>query len=159
MKDLRKIIIPRCPSAEPEMEGAAVFAIIQGTVEEPRAAYLDRLVPLTPEIAATTAPIAPTEVFRLSAPCAARGCQHFDQGRCGLVNRLVQIVPSVVSIAPQCALRASCMWWLQEGVEACLRCPQVVTHMYGASARLVEAATPANPVGSGISGFGVPDGI
>ena len=142
MEDSRKRIMPRCPSSQPEVEGAAVFAIIQGTAAEPRAAYLDRLIPLTPEIAATTAPIHPTEVFRVSAPCAAKGCQHFGNGRCGLVNRVVQLVPSVVSSAPACALRPSCMWWLQEGVQACLRCPQVVTQMYGASAALVQAATP-----------------
>lgn len=142
MEDLRKCIMPRCPSSQPEVEGAAVFAIIQGTAAEPRAAYLDRLIPLTPEIAATTAPVRPTEVFRISGPCAASACRHFDKGRCGLVNRVVQLVPTVVYHAPACALRPSCMWWLQEGVEACLRCPQVVTEMYGASASLVQAATP-----------------
>ena len=144
MEHPRKGVVPACPSAQPEMKGAAVFAIIQGTATEPRAAYLNRVVPLTSEIAATTAPIRPTEVFRLAAPCAAGGCQHFGNGQCGLVNRVVQLVRPVVSSAPACALRPSCMWWLQEGVEACLRCPQVVTQMYGASAQLVQAATPQN---------------
>jgi hypothetical protein len=51
--------------------------------------------------------------------------------------------PAVVSHAPVCALRPSCKWWLQEGIEACLLCPQVVTQMYGASAPLVGAATPS----------------
>ncbi len=142
MEQSRKVAVRACPSSQPEAEGAAVFAIIQGTAAEPRAAYLDRLIPLTPEIAATTAPIRPTEVFRLSAPCAARACQHFDSGRCDLVNRVVQLVPPVISRAPACALRPSCMWWLQEGGKACLRCPQIVTQMYGASAQLVQAATP-----------------
>jgi hypothetical protein len=141
MEDLCNIV-PRCPSSQPEAEGAAVFAIIQGTAAEPRAAYLDRLVPLTPEIAASTAPIRPTEVFRVSGPCAACACQHFDNGRCSLANRLVQLVSPVVSGAPPCALRLGCMWWLQEGIEACLRCPQVVTQMYGANASLVRASAP-----------------
>jgi len=145
MEHLRKDVAPLCPSAQAEMDGAAVFAIIQGTATEPRAAYLDRLVPLTPEIAAHAAPVGPTEVFRMSAPCAAHGCRHFGEGRCNLANRLVRLVPPVVASAPPCVLRPGCMWWLQEGVEACLRCPQVVTQMYGASEHLVEAASPPEP--------------
>lgn len=124
------------------MKGAAVFAIIQGTAAEPRAAYLDRVVPLTAEIAAQAGPVNPAEIFRMSAPCAAHGCCHFGEGRCSLAGRLVQLAPAVVDAAPPCRLRPDCMWWLQEGVEACLRCPQVVTHRYGASAELMEAAAP-----------------
>jgi hypothetical protein len=142
MERLQKDAAPLCPSAQPHTEGAAVFAVVQGTATEPRAAYLDRLVPLTPEIAQTAAPINPEEVFRMAAPCAAHGCRHFGEGRCSLATRLVRLVPSVVASAPPCMLRPDCMWWRQEGVEACLRCPQVVTHMYGASSQLVEAASP-----------------
>jgi len=145
MQPLRQDDASLCPSAQPSAEGVAVFAVIQGTATEPRAAYLDRLVPLTPEIAATAAPVDPREVFRMSAPCASHGCRHFGEGRCSLVTRLVQLVPSVVTSAPPCMVRPHCMWWRQEGVEACMRCPQVVTHMYGAGAQLVEAATPPEP--------------
>ena len=142
MKDLRKDDALLCPSAQSHTEGAAVFAVVQGTATQPRAAYLDRIVPLTPEIAQTAAPINPEEVFRMAAPCAANGCRHFGEGRCSLATRLVQLVPSVVASPPPCLLRPDCMWWRQEGVQACLRCPQVVTHMYGASSHLVEAASP-----------------
>lgn len=146
MRHLRKDAVPLCPSVQPDLDGALVFAIVQGTVTQPRAAYLDRLVPLTPEIAARTAPARTTEVFRMASPCAERGCQHFGAGGCSLANRLVQLVPQVVASAPACALRPNCMWWLQEGVEACLRCPQVVTHLYGASTEMTEAAAPpSNP--------------
>lgn len=142
MEHWPKVVAPLCPSSQPEVEGAAVFAIIQGTATEPRAGYFDRLIPLTPQIAATAAPVSPTEVFRVAAPCAAHGCQHFGDGRCSLAHRLVQLAPSVVIHPPPCALRPNCLWWLQEGVEACLRCPQIVTHMYGAAAGLVQAASP-----------------
>lgn len=145
MQHLRRDDVLLCPSAQPHTKGAAVFAVIQGTATEPRAAYLDRVVPLTPEIAETTAPVNPAEVFRMAAPCASHGCRHFGEGRCSLVTRLVQLVPAVVTSAPPCMLRPDCMWWRQEGVEACLRCPQVVTHMYGASAQLTEASVPSEP--------------
>lgn len=142
MEHSRKGVVPACPSAQPEMKGAAVFAIIQGTAAEPRVAYLDRMVPLTPEVAAQAAPINPAEVFRISAPCAEHGCCHFDEGRCSLAGRLVKSAPAVVDAVPACRVRPNCVWWLQEGVEACLRCPQVVTHMYGASVEMREAAPP-----------------
>lgn len=141
MEHPHKDAIPHCPSSQP-VEGGVVFAIIQGTASEPRAGYLDRLIPLTPQIAATTASVSPTEVFRMSAPCAGDRCRHYSDGRCSLVKRLVHLVPRVVTTPPRCALRPDCMWWLQEGIRACLRCPQVVTHMYGASPRLVQAASP-----------------
>lgn len=145
MKHSQKGVEPACPSAQSEMKGAAVFAVIQGTAAEPRAAYLDQIVPLTAEVAALAAPIRPTEVFRVSARCAAQACCHFGDGRCSLADRLVRLVPKVVAAAPPCVLRPNCMWWLQEGVEACLRCPQVVTHLYGASPEMMEAATPPPP--------------
>src|SRR5262245_29432782 len=108
--------VPLCPSAQPSAEGVSVFAVIHGAVKEPRAAYLNRLVPLTPKIAETASPLRPDEVFRMSAPCAAHGCRHFDGGRCSLVTRLVQLVPVVVASAPPCMLRPDCLWWRQEGV-------------------------------------------
>ncbi len=132
-----------CPSAQPEMAGAAVFGLVQGTATNPRVAYLDRAVPLTSEIIATAAPVEPTEVFRIGAPCAGSCCQHFGEGRCRLAKRLVQLLPAVVSSAPPCALRPNCMWWRQEGISACERCPQIVTKMHGATERLVAAAAPA----------------
>lgn len=143
MEHSRKDIAPACPSAQPEINGAKVFAVVQGTAAEPRAAYLDQVVPLRAEIVALAAPVSPTEVFRISAPCAARGCCHFGEGRCSLAGRLVQLLPPVVVAAPPCMLRPNCMWWLQEGVAACLRCPQVVTQMYSASAEMTKAATPS----------------
>lgn len=142
MERLRKDAGLLCPSAQTHMEGVAVFAVIQGTAAQPRAAYLDRFVPLTREITETTVPVNPAEVFRISAPCAANGCRHYGEGSCSLATRLVQLVQPVVTGAPPCVVRPDCMWWQQEGVEACMRCPQVVTHMYGAGPQLVEAATP-----------------
>jgi len=134
-------LAPTCPSAQPEMSGASVFGIIQGSPSEPRVAYLERTVAMTPEVASLAAPVEPTEVFRIGAPCAGGGCVHFGEGRCRLAERLVQALP-VVSAAPPCAIRGTCMWWRQESIAACMRCPQIVTRMYGATETLQEAATP-----------------
>jgi len=142
MANAKTVVAPLCPSAQPEMTGATVFGLVQGTATEPRVAYLDRAVPLTPEILASAAPVLPTEVFRVGAPCAGGCCQHFGEGRCRLAVRLVQLLPPVVTSAPPCALRPNCMWWLQEGIYACSRCPQIVTHTHAPRALLVEVATP-----------------
>lgn len=135
-----------CPSAQPGMERASAFAVIGGSASEPRAEYVDRLVPLTPEVLALSAPVEPTEVFRIGAVCAGGSCQHFDGKKCQLAVRLVQILPAVVTAPPACSLRSTCMWWHQEGTAACLRCPQVVTRMYGASETMTDAARPRTQV-------------
>ena len=142
MATIKTDVAPQCPSAQPDMSGATVFGLVQGTATEPRVAYLDRAVPLTPEILASATPVEPTEVFRIGSPCAGGCCRHFGEGRCTLATRLVQSLSPVVAIAPRCALRSQCMWWRQEGVQACMRCPQIATRMPGASPVLVEAATP-----------------
>ncbi len=131
-----------CPSAQPEMSDASVFGVIQGSPSEPRVAYLERPVALTPEVAALAKPVEPTEVFRIGAQCAGSCCVHFGKGRCRLATRLIQTLPEVVSAAPPCAIRGTCMWWRQEGVAACKRCPQIVTRMYGATETLKDAAAP-----------------
>lgn len=135
-----------CPSAQAHEAGAQVFAVVGGTLEEPSVSYLDRPMPMSPELVEMTAPVDPAEVFRISAPCAGSRCSHFSetQHNCRLATRTVALAPVVVSKPPRCAIRTSCVWWSQEGVGACLRCPQVVTNDYMASDRVREAADPTN---------------
>lgn len=139
----------QCPSARPEMPGSAVLGVVLGTVEQPCVAYLEQPQPVTEELLALSAPASPTQVFRFSAPCAGKACQHFDGSDCRLATRIVERLPAVVDRLPECALRPACRWWLQEGEEACHRCPLVTTESYGAtegSEELRIAADPATPV-------------
>src|SRR5262249_42871091 len=85
--------VPFCPSAQPEMEGAVVFGVIEGTPEEPRVAYLTEPLPVTPELLALAEPVEPTEVFRIGAQCAEHACQHFASGKCQLGRKLAEEVP------------------------------------------------------------------
>jgi len=50
----------------------------------------------------------------------------------------------VVSKPPRCAIRSDCQWWHQEGVSACLRCPQVLTNDVRPSALAQRAGDPRN---------------
>ena len=70
---------------------------------------------------ALAAPLDPTEIFRLAAPCQTHHCPHFDGSDCGLATRIVQIMPAVVDQLPPCQIRHECRWFRQEGGAACLR--------------------------------------
>ncbi|WP_017721131.1 hypothetical protein [Kamptonema formosum] len=146
MKDIPVIPVnktePLCPSARPELENSAVFGVVTGTVEEPRVTYLQEIQSVTDELMALSHPVTPTEVFRISAPCAGSGCQHFDGTDCRLAKRIVAQMPAVAEELPPCAIRRNCRWWLQEGKVACVRCPQMITDNYNPSELIRHVATP-----------------
>jgi len=137
--------MPLCPSAQPEMADSVAFGVAVGTVDTPRVAYLVKPMPVTPELLALSGPVAPTEVFRFAAPCAGRGCRHFDGATCGLATKIVQLLPPAVESVPPCDIRPHCRWWQQEGKSACLRCPQIVTVTLAPSDLLRHAADPDAP--------------
>lgn len=137
---------PMCPSAPHHEPGAHVFAVVGGTLEEPSVSYLDKPLPMSQELIDMAGPVDPAEVFRISAPCAGQRCSHFNNEHhtCRLATRTVALASVVVTKPPRCAIRSSCVWWGQEGVSACLRCPQVVTHDFAADEVTKEAADPFN---------------
>jgi len=140
----------QCPSARPEMPGAHLLGLVEGSAERPRLAYLRRPEPVREELLALAGEGSPTRLFRFAAPCAGHACQHFDGSSCRLAQRIVERLPEAVAAPPVCALRPACRWWLQEGEAACRRCPMVVTESYGeidGSDELRVAADPATPVG------------
>ena len=61
-------------------------------------------------------------------------CRHFAGGDCTLAQRIVATLDPVVSELPACQIRKTCLWFHQEGKDACLRCPQVVTRHSSAAA-------------------------
>jgi len=133
-----------CPSVPHTWEGARIFAVVGGTVEAPELAYLDEALPVTEELVALTAPVQPDEVYRMAGACARERCAHHSgaDDRCTLVERTVELTPTVVHLLPRCAIRTTCRWWDQEGASACSRCPQVATRNYGADDLSRQAATP-----------------
>ena len=135
---------PLCPSALPEMPQGRLFGVMGGSATEPRLMYLDEAAPATESLLSLAGPVKPTEVFRLAAPCVETKCCHFDGKDCQLVTRIVQILPAVVDSLPACSIRKECRWFHQEGRDACVRCPQVVTLNCAASDEMVRAATPAS---------------
>ncbi len=122
-----------CPSAQPGMDQCRVLGVVQQQGPTPMLQYLNEDVPATPEVLAMSAPLKPTEVFRLAATCAEHRCPHFDGADCRLATRVVQILPAVVDTLPPCIIRKQCRWYSQEGGAACKRCPAITTVSYDLS--------------------------
>jgi hypothetical protein len=117
----------RCPSAPPDWPQAEIFAIAAGTPEEPTLAFLPKPIPVSDELVQSTAPLDPRQVFRIAAQCQEGGCRHWDGSGCSLVRRVIaQFEPKATDIPP-CRIRKLCVWFDQEGLEACRRCVGIPT--------------------------------
>lgn len=115
-----------CPSAQPSHIGARVFGVQIGTSsDDVRVGYLTETHPVTDELLALAGSAPATEVLRIAAPCIR--CDHHDGNGCSLARRVATMLDPVVASLPRCAIRPTCLWFHQEGKEACLRCPQVTT--------------------------------
>lgn len=124
------------------MAGSIAFGVVGGTADAPRVTWIEKPVPVTDDLIALTGPVPPTQVLRIAAPCQEKACCHFDGKDCRLATRLVQLMPSVTPSLPPCQIRADCRWFIQEGVAACYRCPQIVTYSVNPTEELSLAATP-----------------
>lgn len=140
-----------CPSAQPEMPDCRIIGIVAGTTQNPRISFLDQFLDPTEEILNLAHPVTPTEVFRFAAPCQGRKCSHFDGKECRLAPQIVQILPVVSPDGIACHLRAVCRWYQQEGNDACKRCPQIVTELYGPTDEQRKATEPWTSVKIGVS--------
>lgn len=121
-----------CPSAQPGMDNCRILGVVQ-QLPTPRIVYLNEILPATDKILAMSAPLKPTEVFRLAATCAEHKCPHFDGADCQLATRIVNRLPAVVDTLPPCTIRKDCRWYSQEGGAACQRCPEITTVSYDLS--------------------------
>ena len=129
-----------CPSAQADMQDAQVLGVMQPGPAGPQLAYVNAHVPVTPDLLAVTGPVPPTQVFRFAARCEESKCTHFDGAKCQLATRIAAGLSAQVNKLPPCAIRRTCRWYDQEGQAACQRCPQVVTRMDRADAKLLEIA-------------------
>jgi hypothetical protein len=134
-----------CPSAQPDMEGARVFAVVGGTADKPRAAYLKADAVITPDLARRIGDLPATSVFRYAARCEESRCVHHEGDRCALGARIAAMLEPVTDTLPSCQIRPTCRWHAEVGGEACRRCPQVVTSIPETQARLREVAAPRAP--------------
>ncbi|MEA3035098.1 MAG: hypothetical protein QOH04_857 [Sphingomonadales bacterium] len=116
-----------CPSAHPEWDDAQLLGVVLGSADRPET-WFTGVRPVEPAMLAAAAPARPAEVFRFTARCREGACAQFAGGRCRVGAAVAAHLPPVEAQSlPRCGIRASCRWWHEQGVEACRRCPQVVT--------------------------------
>src|SRR5689334_19918585 len=89
-----------CPSAQPEMDGARVFAVLAGTPANPRIAYFKKGVVVEPSVVKRLGSIPSTQVFRFAARCEEKRCVHYEGARCTLAQRIVNTLDAVVDTLP-----------------------------------------------------------
>ena len=137
-----------CPSAQPSMRNPSILGVVDADSAEPRIAYLSDRMEFSEGIASLEDQVPLGKVLRLSAICEEQQCSHFDGEKCRLAERLVNLLPIVVEQLPACNIRSDCRWFMQEGREACMRCPQVVTLSESGDENLVLAALGPPPLSS-----------
>lgn len=116
-----------CPSASlADPDDSRIFGIVAGTAGNPEVALLATPVVMSEALYDLTDPFAPSELFRIAAPCIGHHCKNFGDGICHL-GRSVAHNPARDRGLPACAIRANCRWWRQEGPSACASCQGVVT--------------------------------
>lgn len=129
-----------CPSADASMRNPRILGVVDADSLIPRIAYLTERVELSDVQITKNDQVPLGKVLRLSAVCEESLCGHFDGQKCRLAERLVNLLPVVVDQLPACNIRSDCRWFMQEGRQACLRCPQVVTLSDPSDPTLVHAA-------------------
>jgi hypothetical protein len=122
------------------MDNCRILGVVQQDGPASRLVYLNEILPATNAVLALSAPLKPTEVYRLSATCAEHKCPHFDGADCQLATRIVQLLPAVVDTLPPCTIRKDCRWFSQEGGAACHRCPDITTVSYDLSETAKEVS-------------------
>jgi hypothetical protein len=135
-----------CPSSDPGVPGCVAFGVVLGLAEQPRLRQFEAPLPVSDDLLAMAGPARPTEVFRFAAPCACGACPNFQGDRCGLVTKIVRLLPATTEDLPPCLIRPQCRWWQEEGQAACLRCPEVVTDNPNPSALMRLACDPSSPI-------------
>ena len=120
-----------CPSSP-----AATGSVLLGLVGPSGVAYVTPAVHVTADLLDELGRDGPAEKrFRFAGDCHASACGHWTGHECGLIDQIVDAVPSPESVGsaplPRCSIRAQCQWFHQRGVTACAACPLVVSDRSG----------------------------
>jgi len=120
-----------CPSA-PCAPGATLLGVLgaDGKIHNMRTAmivdqdFVDN--------ACTKGP--PEGRMRFSASCQSGQCAQWDDGKCGVIERVLKRLAPATETSPKkhlqpCVIRNDCRWFSQRGAPACNACQKVVTNL------------------------------
>lgn len=111
-----------CPSAS---GGVAESMIIGFIGPDGRVAPIPTPIPLTVPMRDSIGD-RPERIFRLAAPCTGVACVQWDRAGCGLIGFLqASLADQPAALVTQCAIRSSCVWFQDAGLDACRICPSV----------------------------------
>lgn len=101
-----------CPSGHPAMPGF-VFARRDSTAEP--WGYHEHLVWQDSREESLNA-------VRVAAPCLGHRCPNHEDARCGVTAIVVTRGKKRPHVVPDCAIRPTCRWFAEAGVDACRGC-------------------------------------
>jgi len=122
-----------CPSS-PCAPGSVLLGVVQ---EDATVAFLAKRFEIDETfVKAANQGRSPQSRFRFASPCIEKGCHHWGDGRCRIVDSVLCETPrddaassGNVADLPRCSIRSQCRWFEQRGVEACGACSMVITQL------------------------------
>ena len=115
-----------CPSSRCE-KGHILLGVVQGdgTVE-----FLSERMTLDDDfVEIARQGRSPEKRFRFASTCVRSACCQWKNGRCGVIDTVLDSAPAGAERLPQCSIRGQCRWFHQEGEKACAVCPLVITDL------------------------------
>jgi hypothetical protein len=118
-----------CPSARCDAD-----AILLGVVTpDGRVGYLRPELRVDEEfVSRARAARDPEKRFRFAQPCVEGRCAHWTGSRCGVIQNVLDSAEGQAATGesrplPRCSIRPRCRWFAEQGRQACMACPLVIT--------------------------------
>jgi hypothetical protein len=116
-----------CPSAAPT-EGSVLLGIVKQNGE---VSMLSQRIEIDESFIETASHGRDFgQRFRFASPCATKACTNWSGHHC-MVLDIARQLAHIESLAdtglPECSIRATCRWFMQDGAEACRICPKIST--------------------------------
>jgi hypothetical protein len=117
-----------CPSARCE-KGAVLLGIVQ---RNGRISFISKKLLVNDEfVSIAQSGRSPEKRFRFSSKCISTGCKQWTDGRCGVIDKVIDIIQPDREITelPDCSIRSECRWHKQRDNRACTVCPEIITDL------------------------------
>ena len=115
---------------------------------EGRILHLRKAMPVDVDFVTSAKEIGPPERrMRFAGYCADQCCQKWQDGRCGVIDDLLQAAKAectpTAEILPHCPIRDTCQWYAQCGASACMACELFVPEKQELAFNRCTASAPA----------------
>lgn len=108
-----------CPSIHPQLARSIIG--VCGNVST-RMRFVDEEVPIPVTLHQIVDPQSLALRARFVGPCITSGCKHWTGAHCRLGQAVADVGAAGVDVLPNCAVRGTCRWFLENGPSACTPC-------------------------------------